>query len=370
MHKITIHANQGDYPVFIKHGLRHEMKELLTEYEFSQVLIITDSNVSGLYLKDVEVALKDKFNVFSYVLPAGENSKSMKQYELILNYMLNQNFDRNSAVIALGGGVAGDLAGFVASTYMRGIAFIQAPTTLQAHDSSVGGKVAINLNGTKNIVGQFYPPKMVIYDTETLLTLSKNELKSGFAEMIKHGFIADRTLLEGLIKTFPKQIDPNHASFNHLLLESIRIKQQVVESDELEKGHRKVLNFGHTLGHAVEAQQLGYTHGECVAYGMLFALYLSDLELNYHTLLTSDLVEWFNRLGFPINLSSSLNVDKVIQTIKYDKKNSNGRINFILIEETGKPYTKSYTPVEIKHYLHTFLTLDLLKGGYIENNNG
>ncbi|SEP67974.1 3-dehydroquinate synthase [Piscibacillus halophilus] len=356
MKTLTVKASHKTYSILLDKGLRHHLDVILKDQQYSQVVIITDEQVAHHYLEEVLASLyKTSLNVHYYIIKPGEQSKSFTVYEDIQRYLLSQHVDRNSAILALGGGVVGDLAGFVAATYMRGVPFIQMPTTLLAHDSSIGGKVAINLVNTKNIIGSFYPPDMVLYDTETLYTLNKQELRSGFAEMVKHGFIADAKLLEQLKQMMAFSINPIIDGFDELLLRSIRIKQEIVEKDESESGIRKHLNFGHTLGHAIEAIK-PYTHGESVMYGILFNLFLSEqINGTENRLLTDSLIDWLRQLDYPLSLISDNDVDVLIEKMLNDKKTINQNIHFILLKEIGKPYIQSMPTPKIKQYLYDFM---------------
>ncbi|TFB23969.1 3-dehydroquinate synthase [Filobacillus milosensis] len=358
MNTLKVKSYEHSYDIYIEKKLRFKAGDQLNK-EYSQIAIVTDEHVSQLYLEDVKQSIDQKCK--SFIIPSGEQSKSLTKYEEIQKYLLNNNFDRHSAIIALGGGVVGDLAGFVAATYMRGIDFIQVPTTLLAHDSSVGGKVGINLLDTKNILGSFYPPQAVIYDTEMLQSLNEQELRSGFAEMVKHGFIFNVDLLNELkgINT----IDPSHPLFDQWLIKSLSVKKHFVEQDEHEGNIRRFLNFGHTLGHAIESTKSHVTHGECVMYGMLFAIYLSDcINDKDEKLFNEELVNWVKNLGFPLNLINISDISTVSDKMLNDKKNSNQFINFVLLNDLGEPFVSPFSIEKIEEHLKAFLDLKALKG--------
>lgn len=335
-----IETKTKQYPLYIGEGLRFKAGKLLSslfDSPISAVLIITDDNVAPLYLEDLKKSLDPSKQVFEYVIPSGEASKSFQLYYEIQGFALGEGLDRQSLIIALGGGVVGDLAGFVAATYMRGIAFVQVPTTLLAHDSSVGGKVAINHPLGKNMIGAFYQPEAVIYDTTTLQSLPAAEWRSGFAEVIKHGFIWDRkflTWLQDNITSFD-QIDGSLAI--ELLVKSISVKKAVVEEDETETGIRAILNFGHTLAHAIETN-LGYgkiTHGEAVVVGMIFALKVSEDYFDVDFDIPS-IIRWFKKYHFQVSIPSELNIEALISAMKKDKKSTAGIIRMVLVSEMGK----------------------------------
>ncbi|WP_027963371.1 3-dehydroquinate synthase [Halalkalibacillus halophilus] len=344
-----------NYDVLVGSGIRHDLQLYLKEFNYSKYLVITDTHVQQLYLEDVLQTFGDKADVESYVVPYGEQSKSIEHYEKIHKFMLSQEYDRDSCIIALGGGVVGDLAGFVASTYMRGIGFIQMPTTLLAHDSSVGGKVAINLDETKNIIGQFYPSSLVILDIETFQSLPEKEKRSGLAEVIKHSFIDSSFRLKDIQQLMNYSLDLTSSEFESLLVQSIQVKKRFVESDEFEGSHRKYLNFGHTLGHAVEASsQNSLNHGESVVIGILFALYLSDQYEEGSYLFSKEFIHWLNQLGYQINLKTCDEND-LINKMKHDKKNSDSNINFVLLKYVGNPYIWSFDHKTILTHLHEFI---------------
>lgn len=335
-----IETKTKQYPLYIGEDLRFETGKLLRglfDSPISSVLIITDDNVAPLYLEDLKKSLQQFKQVFEYVIPSGEASKSFKLYYEIQSFALEKGLDRGSLIIAFGGGVVGDLAGFVAATFMRGIPFVQVPTTLLAHDSSVGGKVAINHPLGKNMIGAFYQPEAVIYDTSTLQSLPEQEWRSGFAEVIKHGFIWDRKFLKWLQDNISNFDQINGSLAIELLVRSISVKKAVVEEDETETGIRAILNFGHTLAHAIETN-LGYgkiTHGEAVVIGMIFALKVSEdyFDVNFDI---PSIIEWFEKYHFQVSIPSNLNVEALITAMKKDKKSASGIIRMVLISEIGE----------------------------------
>ncbi len=276
--------------------------------------------------------------MFSAVIPAGESSKSLNIYETLITKALQHGLNRKSAIIALGGGVTGDLAGFAAATYMRGIDFIQIPTSLLAQvDSSVGGKVAVNHTLAKNIIGAFYQPEFVYINVSTLTTLPKREFSSGMAEIIKHGFIYDEVFLKSLDEDMDKLMSLDFAVLAEAIKNSCRIKAQIVEQDEKENGIRAILNFGHTIGHAIEAVAGydKYTHGEAVSLGMVY----ESLIAREMGLIDDDYVERLRFMLHRANLPTAmtdLDTDKLIQKMSFDKKNQDNRITFVLPTDYGK----------------------------------
>jgi 3-dehydroquinate synthase len=340
MKHLQIETKSKQYPVFIGPKLRHEVGERIKELNMgaiSSILIITDDKVAPLYLEDVKTSLTSFQAVFEYIIPSGESSKSFQQYYDIQSHALESGLDRRSLIIALGGGVVGDLAGFVAATYMRGIPFIQVPTTLLAHDSSVGGKVAINHPLGKNMIGSFHQPDAVLYDIDTLQSLPNHEWRSGFAEVMKHALIWDKQLYVWLKENIQSLQDINGELAEQLLKRSISVKAAVVKEDETEKGIRAFLNFGHTLGHAIETE-LGYgkiTHGEAVVIGIIFAMKVSE-EVFSIQLPIAEVRAWAKKYGFDTEVPAHLPGEKLIETMKKDKKSQHGVIHMVLQREIGK----------------------------------
>ncbi|WP_096200934.1 3-dehydroquinate synthase [Bacillus sp. FJAT-45350] len=339
MEHVEVSASSKTYSVVIGEGLRFRLGEQLEKYvhsSISSILIITDSTVAELYLEEVKSGLTNYSDVVDFIIPSGEASKSFQNYYDIMTYSLEKGLDRHSLVIALGGGVVGDLAGFVASTYMRGIPFVQVPTTLLAHDSSVGGKVAINHPLGKNMIGAFHQPEAVIYDIETLQSMPEHEWRSGFAEVLKHGFIWDKELYQWLQDNIENFSVIKGEKAEQLLKKSISVKAEVVAEDEKETGIRAYLNFGHTLAHAIETE-LGYgkiTHGEAVAIGMIFALKLSERVFQTN-LNIQEIEEWFKTYLFRVTIPEGLTAGQLLETMKKDKKVHNGVIRMVLLKQIG-----------------------------------
>ena len=353
MRSMKVRTSSHDYHVFVGNSLRLKLKELLPK-QYSRILIVTDSVVAPLYLEEVKKALAEEdVIVTDVVIPNGEFSKNIEQFYHLQTIALEANLDRQSLIVALGGGVIGDLAGFVAATFMRGIDYIQVPTTILAHDSSVGGKVAINHELGKNLIGAFYPPRAVIYDIDTLQSLPKHEVRSGYAEIIKEAFIANKSLLDELVL---KKIDEvSEDDLSRHVYAGIAIKANIVEQDERETHMRMFLNFGHTLAHAIEAE-LKYgeiTHGEAVAIGMLFALRVSEGELGVD-LASNSYKQWLINNGYPLSLFS-IDRQDLIDKMKLDKKSTNEQIQMVLLEQFAKPTVLHLEDDVIADYLDTFI---------------
>ncbi|UOQ47580.1 3-dehydroquinate synthase [Gracilibacillus caseinilyticus] len=353
MHKQTIKTDTNEYDVLVGKAIINHIDQYLPR-KYSNILVITDSEVHSLYADKVVRHLSADTKVHVSVVPAGESSKSIEQYYQLLTDAIQYQLDRKSLIIALGGGMIGDLAGFVAATYMRGIDFIQVPTTILAHDSSVGGKVAINHPEGKNLIGNFYPPQAVLYDIDTLHSLPDKEKRSGYAEVVKHGFISNEAYLSDILKVdLTKELRPKVLS-DHIQ-KGIAVKASIVEQDEKESNIRKFLNFGHTLGHAIESE-LGYgriTHGEAVAIGMLFAIRVSENKLA-SKLPYNELFCWLSNNHYPLTLPP-LSVDDLIKRMKKDKKSENAKVQMVLLKNIGHPITVNVEDTELTELLEKFL---------------
>lgn len=350
MDTLNVNVNDHHYPIYIGSGIYNKMNEYIND-GYSRILIITDSNVEKLYLNNVKEYLNSAV-IDAYVIPAGEQSKNIDIFYKIHSKLITSGFDRNSLIIALGGGMVGDLAGFVAATFMRGIDFIQVPTTILAHDSSVGGKVAINHELGKNMIGQFYHPQSVIYDLSFLKSLPQKQVRSGYAELVKEAMIADMTFLNRVLTRKLDSIDLS--AIQDDIVNGILIKKEIVENDEREAGLRKHLNLGHTLGHALEIESdYGITHGEAVAIGLLFAVYISEIECG-KSLYFKELNEWLIMNGYPLALSH-LDVNKIISLMKRDKKSKNKQVQMTLLKDIGHPYVQAINDNILRDYLNSFL---------------
>ncbi|MDI3312100.1 MAG: 3-dehydroquinate synthase [Thermoanaerobacterium sp.] len=334
MEIINVNLKNYSYPIYISNGILANIGQYLKNHLRSRrVIIVTDSNVSNIYLQKVENTLsKDGFVVNHSVIKAGEESKNLDTVKRLLEECFAFGLLRDSAVLALGGGVVGDIAGLVAALYMRGIDFIQIPTTLLAQvDSSVGGKVGVNLDEGKNIAGTFYQPKAVFIDTSVLKTLNRREVLGGISEIIKYGIIKDESLLDFFEINMGKILNLDDDMMKYLIKRSCEIKSDVVSKDEKENNIRAVLNYGHTIGHALESitQYKKYIHGEAVAIGMYYA---AKIALNRRYIDESYLLRIKNLLvssGLPVDYG---NIDKyeIVEGIKHDKKNREGKIKFVL----------------------------------------
>ncbi|MDY0405702.1 3-dehydroquinate synthase [Virgibacillus sp. 179-BFC.A HS] len=351
MDTLHVKSSQNVYPVYIGRDLYPKLNELIPD-TYTSILIIADQTVADLYLGKVINGLK-RSNVHQVIIPSGEASKNIKMFYELQTKAIEAGLDRNSLILALGGGMVGDLAGFVAATFMRGIDFIQLPTTILAHDSSVGGKVAINHEAGKNLIGSFHAPAIVIYDIATLQSLPKKEIRSGFAELVKEAMIDNTAFYKSILQT--DLDDLNDQQLIAYIKKGIKVKAAIVEADEKELGIRKYLNYGHTLGHALEAE-LGYgqiTHGEAVAFGTLFATNISekiyDCDLKF-----GQLFKWFKTNAYPLDWQH-INLHRLIERMKMDKKSVARHIQMVLLKEIGSPTTKKIRESELLDFLEQFM---------------
>jgi 3-dehydroquinate synthase len=337
MQKVFVEAQNGSYEIILDTGIMQNIGEYLNRFKRS--FLISDSNVYQIYGKYFD-------GIPSFVIKAGEESKSHASLLGIYDELARNQISREDAVIALGGGVVGDLAGFAAATFKRGVHFIQVPTTLLAQvDSSVGGKVGINLKSGKNMVGSFYQPSVVLMDMDSLRTLDKRQFAAGMAEIIKYAFIADRKLYEMLL------------SDNRDLTDIIRIccsiKAAYVHEDPFDKGVRMQLNFGHTIGHAIEtvAGYGTFLHGEAIAIGMVLAARIGERVGISAAGLEKAARDMLIKYGLPVEIENEL-LDGALSILLQDKKAAGNRIHFILIDNIGHAVIHDFTCPELRELLY------------------
>lgn len=310
----------------------------IKQNNYDKICIVTDDVVENLYLEEVQKLLSSKFNlVITFTIPNGENSKNLFNIEKLYEHLIKHNFSRKDLLVALGGGVIGDMTGFCAATYLRGIDFIQIPTTLLSQvDSSIGGKTGVDFLGYKNMVGSFYMPKLVYINTSVLKTLSKEQFSCGMGEVIKYGCIWDKDFYNYLKNNVEDILSLDDLALEEMIYTCCDIKRQVVEIDPKEEGLRSILNFGHTIGHAIEKMSnFQLFHGQCVAIGMVAAMYLS-LKLGHIS--ESELEEFKHLLqeyNLPIN-AGLLDIHEVLSATKSDKKAEKQYIKFIILNHLGK----------------------------------
>lgn len=333
---VTVQASKS-YDVLISSGLIEEAGKLVRGVcSGGKALIVSDENVFSLYGEALSRSLeKTGFQVFTFVFPSGEASKTLSTYARILDRLCEVNASRQDVTVALGGGVAGDLAGFAAATYMRGIDFVNIPTTaLSQVDSCIGGKTALDIGGIKNIVGAFRQPSAVIVDPDVLSTLPERQLNAGLAETVKAGLIRDPELFE--IFEGPDFRD----RIEEIIYRALKVKKDIVEADEFDAGERKLLNFGHTFGHAYESffGLERFLHGECVAMGMMKILEDPALKERVRKVL--------EKLGLPTECEAD--PERIMELIRSDKKADHGVIDMVLADDPGKAYIRRMSIDELK----------------------
>ena len=329
---MTIHMNLGtdSYEILVERGILANAKQHLNLNR--RVLVVTDSGVPAEYAKAVAAQCKEGIVC---TVEQGEISKSLEGFGILLQTMLDHGFSRKDCVVAVGGGVVGDLSGFAAAAYMRGIDFYNIPTTLLSQvDSSIGGKVAIDFHGYKNIVGAFHQPKAVIVDPETLSTLPKRQVTNGIIESLKMSMTFDAEIFALF------QNGESIGNLDKIIEGSLRMKKAVVEADEKEAGLRKVLNFGHTIGHAIESNSPELYHGECVGLGML-ALCRGEIK--------EQLLKILKELDAPTKHNCT--TDELLQALLHDKKKSGDKISVVLVEKIGEFGLRDFTIAELKKFI-------------------
>ena len=329
------------YPILFEDNFE-KLSEVWTEYGFTKgkVCIVTDSNVEPLYGKQVKEQL-DKVcsTCVIYSFPAGEESKNLETVQKLYEFLIENHFERKDMLVALGGGVVGDLTGFAAATYLRGVSFVQIPTTLLAQvDSSIGGKTGVDFSQYKNMVGAFYMPKMVYMNLSTLLSLPERKFYAGMGEVLKSALIKDGTFYGWIINNLYEIYEKDPEVLRLMVYNCCNIKRLVVEKDWAETGERALLNFGHTIGHAIEkAKGFELYHGECVALGMVAASFIAYKR----ELLSFDEYYEIRDMFVPFNLPitvEDIDPEEIVRLIKSDKKMESGKIKFVLLKKIGKAY--------------------------------
>ncbi len=328
----------GSYDVTVEDGSIGRLGELLRARSVKQPIVVTDENVCNLYSEEALCSLRQSgYEARRLVIPAGESSKSLGSVERLWHGFLEAGLDRGSTVIALGGGVVGDLAGFAASTFMRGIDWVCVPSTLLSMvDASIGGKTGFDLSEGKNLVGSFHAPRLVVVDPKLLSTLPEIEFRAGLAEVLKHGVIVDRRLFE-LCARGPAQVDEN---LPEIVRRAIAVKVRIIEADPYEKGVRAALNFGHTVGHAVElVSEFAVRHGEAVAIGMVAEARLAERLTIARAGLSQLIGTTLAGLNLPVRIPEELPRDRLIRAMSNDKKKVGGRVRFALPTDIGQMRT-------------------------------
>ena len=340
--KVNINLAERSYPILVGNQLLGDSATYQNLPVASSALIVSNTRVAPLYLNQLHTALRGRFTkVMACILPEGEAYKNWQTLQLIFDKLLESGFDRHTILFALGGGVVGDMTGFAAASYMRGVPFVQVPTTLLAQvDSSVGGKTAINHPLGKNMIGAFYQPQLVVCDLDVLKTLPSREISAGMAEIIKYGPIADMDFFEWIEANLDALMHQDPAALAHAVERCCQIKAHIVGLDERESGIRAVLNFGHTFGHAIESG-MGYgkwLHGEGVGCGMVMAVELSYRLGMVNASFVDRLTRLIARAGLPVRgpiLDVSDNAGRYLSLMRVDKKSEAGEIRFVLIDGLG-----------------------------------
>ncbi len=338
MKKIKIELKQNSYNILIEQGISEKLNLFLNQYFDKKILVIIDENVSKLYLKKISAQLAaNKRNVFYFIAKGGERAKSLGTVKNIYNLLLEKNFSRDSLILAIGGGVVGDLSAFTASTFMRGIKLIHIPTSLLAMvDSSIGGKTAVNFNLRKNLIGTFYQPELVLIDPNFLNSLPKEEMRSGLGEVVKYAFLSNKKFFDYIDTCFEDLLNNNCSVIEDVIFESASIKASVVEKDEKETDLRKILNLGHTFGHAFESiAKYKLKHGYAVSIGIIGSLILSEKMGLISSSTLNDFIILPNKIAPKVNLEKYENED-IFKLILSDKKLKNGKINFVLLKNIGE----------------------------------
>ncbi len=341
----AVHVNLGErsYDILVGRGMLARMgAETAARLggDGRLAVIVSSPEIARLYGGAVSDSLSGAgFRVEQVSVPAGESSKSLAHAEEVYTALHRLSADRRTVVVALGGGVIGDLAGFAAATYTRGLAFVQVPTTLLAQvDSSVGGKTGVNFGNAKNLVGAFYQPRLVVIDPDALETLPERERRSGLAEVVKYGIIADKDFAALLGREMPGLLALTSPELEYVLAHSCAIKARVVEEDEAELGLRAILNFGHTVGHALESltHYETYTHGEAIALGMVSAALIGEEVGVTRPEDTAALTALLHAAGFAAKLNPAHSVSEIVRLTAWDKKSVGGAARFVLMEEMGR----------------------------------
>ena len=357
MKTINVNLDDRSYPIYIGDSILSD-KKLLSQYiKSNQIFIITNEKVAPLYLKTIEKKFV-KSNCKVFILPDGELYKTLDSLNKIITKLIENKFSRTCVLVALGGGVIGDLTGFAASCYQRGVKFIQIPTTLLAQvDSSVGGKTAVNHPSGKNMIGAFYQPHAVFSDTSVLKTLDDRELSAGLAEVIKYGLIRDVKFFCWLEENIDLLISRDCDALEYAIERSCINKAEVVAIDEKETGYRAVLNLGHTFGHAIETS-LSYKewlHGEAVGCGMLIAADFSNRLGLLEKKQFNRIQLLIEHIGLPTKIHKNVKFNQILENMKVDKKSRDGVLHFVLLRNIGKAFlTSDYSEKKLKESIKEY----------------
>ncbi|WP_292917909.1 3-dehydroquinate synthase [Nitrosomonas sp.] len=346
----TSSSEKRNYPIHVGHGILQQIDLIVNCLPQKRVAIVSNTTIAPLYLDKLRAALETRGVVsIPIILPDGEACKNWETLNLIFDALLKNHCERKTAILALGGGVVGDLTGFAAATYLRGVPFIQIPTTLLAQvDSSVGGKTGINHPLGKNMIGAFYQPRMVLADSATLNTLPDRELRAGIAEIIKYGLIRDPVFFEWLEQNMHRLLARDPTTLNEAIRRSCENKAEIVASDERERGVRALLNLGHTFGHAIE-NGMGYgvwLHGEAVAAGTILAAELSRRMKLISETDVNRIRKIFLQVGLPV-VAPKMPVEQYLELMMLDKKVESGKTRFIVLNRIGEAVMRADVPPEL-----------------------
>ena len=362
--KLIVRTNSEKYPIIIGRNLISNLSRILKKnsIDFKKCLLVLDKNIPKRYVKQISGSLK-RYEVWKFIYNANEKNKNQKNVNKILDLLLQKNFSRDDCLISIGGGITGDVSGFAASLFKRGLKFVNIPTTLLSQvDSSIGGKTGINTSEGKNLIGSFYQPKIVISDVDILKSLPFREVVCGYAEIVKHALIANKKFYNFLNKNINEVLKLKTPTIEKSIYQSCKVKKLIVEKDEKEKNLRKILNFGHTFAHAYEAS-LNFSkklnHGEAVILGMKSAFEFSH---NMRLISNKEFESANNHLNnshFPISIKNYFTIKKINQIISFmarDKKNNSKNIKLMLIKKIGGPIIeKEFSTGNIKLFLRKLL---------------
>tara|TARA_B100000963_G_scaffold356313_1_gene376194 strand:+ start:515 stop:1621 length:1107 start_codon:yes stop_codon:yes gene_type:complete len=362
--KLNITTKTDKYPIIIGSNLTSKISKIFKDnsIDFKKCFLFVDNNVPKKFIINIKKSFKKK-EIYVFFFKATEKNKNLKNINKILEILLNKNFSRADCLISIGGGITGDMSGFVASLFKRGLKFVNIPTTLLAQvDSSIGGKTGVNSKYGKNLIGSFYQPSLVISDTKFLKSLTKRQVICGYGEILKHSIIQNKNFFNLLNKNFDKILNLSSPFIEKAIYESCNIKKKIVEKDERESGLRKILNFGHTFAHAYEAG-LGYSnklnHGEAVILGMRTALEFSLKEKFLNKNDYKLILDHIDSSGLPCSIKdyfSYKDFKRILSFMIKDKKNSSQKINLVLLKKIGTPiFNKEYSKNNLSLFLRNYL---------------
>ena len=359
MQTLSVSLGERSYPILIGSGLLGSPAVLASHIPAGELLLVSNTIVAPLYAERLKAALPGR-GMIELILPDGEQHKTLATASRMFDVMIANRLGRDAVILALGGGVIGDLAGFVAACYQRGVSFVQLPSTLLADvDSSVGGKTAVNHPGGKNMIGAFHQPRAVIVDTDLLASLPERELRAGLAEVIKYGLIWDAAFFDWIEAHLDALLARDAAALEHAIHRSCQIKAEIVSHDEREQGERALLNFGHTFGHAIEAAT-GYVewlHGEAVGMGMMLAADLSQRQGQLDAAELRRLVALLERAGLPV-AAPRIGADRAFDYMRIDKKVKSGRVRLVLLRGIGAAVmTGDYSDAALQGTLATHFAI-------------